>query len=302
MIPLTFLVDFLSGPVSYIPGVTFIDMNGNGVYENGIDTPIDTAYVFAGQLGVQVYVGATNLNMKAGVTYADGSIYQGEPRNPSEARNYLNGLQRNGNIADPCTYQYGEVRGGIDCSSVNPQYWYSGDPVSDIGWINSNSTENHAIMSIKPFALEANQTKQIMMAYIVGTGIDALSSVTSAKSLSDAIQDFYEDNFGYPIVLSTDEPVAELNNFKLEQNYPNPFNPSTKISWQSPIGSWQTLKVYDLLGREVVTLVDEYKPAGNYEVEFDVGTSRDLPLSSGIYFYTLRAGDFAQTKKMILMK
>jgi hypothetical protein len=302
MIPLTFLVDFLSGPVSYIPGVTFIDMNGNGVYENGIDTPIDTAYVFAGQLGVQVYVGATNLNMKAGVTYADGSIYQGEPRNPSEARNYLNGLQRNGNIADPCTYQYGEVRGGIDCSSVNPQYWYSGDPVSDIGWINSNSTENHAIMSIKPFALEANQTKQIMMAYIVGTGIDALSSVTSAKSLSDAIQDFYEDNFGYPIVLSTDEPVAELNNFKLEQNYPNPFNPSTKISWQSPIGSWQTLKVYDLLGREVVTLVDEYKPAGNYEVEFDVGTSRDLSLSSGIYFYTLRAGDFAQTKKMILMK
>ena len=56
--------------------------------------------------------------------------------------------------------------------------------------------------------------------------------------------------------------------FKLEQNYPNPFNPSTKISWQSPVGSWQTLKVYDVLGREVATLVDEYKPAGSYNVEF----------------------------------
>ena len=61
------------------------------------------------------------------------------------------------------------------------------------------------------------------------------------------------------------EPVS----FSLSQNYPNPFNPSTKISWQSPVGSWQTLKVYDVLGNEVATLVNEYKPAGSYEVEFN---------------------------------
>ena len=63
------------------------------------------------------------------------------------------------------------------------------------------------------------------------------------------------------------------NDFVLYQNYPNypnPFNPSTLISWQSPVGSWQTLKVYDVLGNEVATLVDEYKPAGTYEVEFSV--------------------------------
>ncbi|MBE0570027.1 MAG: T9SS type A sorting domain-containing protein [Ignavibacteriaceae bacterium] len=153
-------------------------------------------------------------------------------------------------------------------------------------------------MSIKSFNLETNQTKEIMMAYIVGTGSDAISSVTSAKSLSDAIQDFYEDNFGYPIILSTDEHVAELGDFKLEQNYPNPFNPSTKISWQSPVSSWQTLKVYDMLGREVATLVDEYRPAGSYEVEFSAKSG----LKSGVYFYTLRAGEFVQTKKMILIK
>ena len=85
--------------------------------------------------------------------------------------------------------------------------------------------------------------------------------------------------------------------FRLEQNYPNPFNPSTKISWQSPVGSWQTLKVYDVLGNEVSTLVDEYKPAGKYEVEFDAS-----PLTSGVYFYQLNAGEFIQTKKMILLK
>ena len=85
--------------------------------------------------------------------------------------------------------------------------------------------------------------------------------------------------------------------FSLSQNYPNPFNPATKISWQSPVGSWQTLKIYDALGNEVATLVDEYKPAGRYEDEFSA-----VKLSTGIYFYQLKAGDFIQTKKMILLK
>jgi len=78
--------------------------------------------------------------------------------------------------------------------------------------------------------------------------------------------------------------AAIPNEFKLEQNYPNPFNPSTKISWQSPVGSWQTLKVYDILGNEVATLVNEYRQAGSYNVEF---TMNNLQLSSGIYFYRL---------------
>lgn len=85
--------------------------------------------------------------------------------------------------------------------------------------------------------------------------------------------------------------------FYLNQNYPNPFNPSTKISWQSPVSGHQTLKVFDVLGNEVATLVDEYKEAGRYEVNFDASK-----LSSGIYFYKLQTGSFVETKKMILMK
>ncbi|HSW55549.1 MAG TPA: hypothetical protein VLH59_10700, partial [Ignavibacteriaceae bacterium] len=234
MTPLTFLVDFLAGPVSYVPGVSFHDYNGNGTFENGIDFPYDTAYTFSGPLGVQVYIGATNLKMKAGVTYADGDVGQGEPWNPVEARNYLNGLQRRGAEADPCTYPYGEVRGGIDCHTINPYYWYSGDPVANVGWLNKYSTENHAMLSLKSFTLETDQVKDVMIAYIIGTDSDALNSVNAAKELSDDIQELYENNFGYPIVLSADEPVAELNNFKLEQNYPNPFNPSTKIKFTIP--------------------------------------------------------------------
>jgi len=83
----------------------------------------------------------------------------------------------------------------------------------------------------------------------------------------------------------------------LYQNYPNPFNPSTKISWQAPVGSWQTLKIYDILGNQVATIVDEFKPAGKYETEFNAAS-----LPSGVYFYQLKAGEFISTKKMIIMK
>ncbi len=85
--------------------------------------------------------------------------------------------------------------------------------------------------------------------------------------------------------------------FELSQNYPNPFNPCTRISWQSPISSHQTLKVYDVLGNGVVTLVDEVKPAGIYEVEFNASN-----LSSGVYYYKLQAGEFVETKKMVLIR
>lgn len=87
------------------------------------------------------------------------------------------------------------------------------------------------------------------------------------------------------------------DNFVLFQNYPNPFNPSTKISWQLPVGGQVTLKVYDVLGNEVATLVDEYKPAGSYEVEFNASG-----INSGVYFYKLQAGSYTETKKLVLLK
>ena len=85
--------------------------------------------------------------------------------------------------------------------------------------------------------------------------------------------------------------------FKLNYNYPNPFNPSTKISYSIPKQSIVTLKVYDPMGNEVSTLVSEEKAAGNYEVNFNAKN-----LSSGIYFYKLQAGNFVETKKMILLR
>jgi hypothetical protein len=85
--------------------------------------------------------------------------------------------------------------------------------------------------------------------------------------------------------------------FSLEQNYPNPFNPSSTIRFDIPTSSYVELKVYDILGKEVATLVNEELESGSYETIFD-GTG----LSSGVYFYRIKAGDFVQTKKLLLQK
>ena len=94
-----------------------------------------------------------------------------------------------------------------------------------------------------------------------------------------------------------DDTETNLNSYQLFQNFPNPFNPSTRL--QYAIGSRQfvQLKVYDILGNEIATLVNEEKPAGNYELNFDAGS-----LSSGVYYYRLVSGRFIETKKMILIR
>jgi hypothetical protein len=89
-----------------------------------------------------------------------------------------------------------------------------------------------------------------------------------------------------------------VNDFKVYQNYPNPFNPSTTISWHAPVSGWQTIKLFDVLGREIETIVDGYYEAGPHSTLYIANST----LPSGVYFYQLKAGGFVQTKKMILLK
>ena len=93
------------------------------------------------------------------------------------------------------------------------------------------------------------------------------------------------------------EDISVVTDFSLEQNYPNPFNPSTSIKYSVPNAEFVTLKVYDILGNEVSTLVNEQKAPGSYEVRFNAGS-----LASGVYVYTIKAGNFTQTRKLMLMK
>jgi hypothetical protein len=89
----------------------------------------------------------------------------------------------------------------------------------------------------------------------------------------------------------------EISKFEIMQNFPNPFNSTTKIKWQLNKSDYVLLKVYDVLGNEIETLVNEELPAGLHEINFDASA-----LSSGIFFYTITAGNRCITKKMILMK
>ena len=91
--------------------------------------------------------------------------------------------------------------------------------------------------------------------------------------------------------------VAQVNSFALDQNYPNPFNPTTSISYRIPEASNVVIKVYDVMGTEVATLVNGKQEAGNHSIAFEAAK-----LSSGSYIYTIKAGNFTATKKMILMK
>ena len=120
---------------------------------------------------------------------------------------------------------------------------------------------------------------------------------TSLKNASDHLPVFAEFDFG----VNTD--VVERENipqgFELKQNYPNPFNPSTVISYHLSSAGYVSLKIYDLIGREIAVIVNEYQQRGDYNTKFSIDNSQ---LSSGMYYYLLKVGNFVKTKKMMLIK
>ena len=125
-------------------------------------------------------------------------------------------------------------------------------------------------------------------------GQTEVGTTSSASDVND-IGFWYLDNNAVTGVQSRPDVIP--SDFELDQNYPNPFNPTTDIKYQISAVSNVTLKVYDILGREVATLANGKENAGSYSVTFD--GSR---LASGVYFYRLTAGNYIATKKLVLMK
>ena len=308
--PPSFFDRFLAGPVTYIPGETFIDNNGNGSYDEGIDTPLDTAYVNRGQiLGIKEYPGAKNQTLSSSIEYINGDPDLRDPNTADEARNYMSGRNRIGLLPDPCNWAYGQVRGGVDCSEVNPYFWYAGNPVANYGWINIYPTDQRQMQNIGPFNLAVGKEVEVLVAYAVGQGTDALTSITETKNIAGIAGVLYNSNFDTTSVVSVDEIYGNNipEEYFLSQNYPNPFNPITTIEFSIPEEGSVSLVIYDVIGNEVTTLVNENLRAGFYKTEFSAkggsaagGNANSL--SSGIYFYTIKTQNYIQTKKMILMK
>ena len=262
--------------------------------------PADSAHYGDGWIN-----GYRNLQMNAFVPsfccgnseYFDPAL--GEYEGTLQFYNIMQGLLPDGDpMVDPNT------------SLVTP-FCTPGDPIAKVGWFEGggwpggpNPGDRYYRLSSGPFNMAPNDTQEVVIAILIKKGTDNLNSITELKNYAAQIQHWYDNDFVTSIKL--EEVIVPMEYF-LSQNYPNPFNPTTKIKYSiasahRPLsggarGGFVTLKIYDVLGNEVETLVNEEKPEGNYEVEFN-GTK----LSSGVYFYRLIAGSFIQTKKMILVK
>jgi hypothetical protein len=159
-----------------------------------------------------------------------------------------------------------------------------------VGWLENDGDENFSFHSI---TTGANFADTVWGSDLDGDGdIDVLSAALHGDQIA-----WYEN--GLITTDTTDverraSPIPE--EFALHQNYPNPFNPTTNIEFSTPQNGFVTLKVYNLLGQEVATLLETYKSAGRYAVNFDASA-----LASGLYYYTLTAGELKETRKMVLL-
>jgi hypothetical protein len=160
----------------------------------------------------------------------------------------------------------------LNYGSIQPQYASGSEgPVTIPSQAFVNINRNDSVIIFYAFAIGANQA-------------EIISAINEAQ-------------IKYSTVLSVDKVSDLPTAYSLEQNYPNPFNPSTKIQFSISNSQPVTLKVFDVLGNEVATLVNEELTPGIYQYNFDASN-----LSSGVYYYKLRAGNFTETKKMILIR
>jgi len=259
--------------------------------------PNDIGYDRKGpQIGIMEQQGYNNSDINAFVRYIASSPLLGDPNDEIQARNYMLGLNKLGNHMDPCDDHWGEVRGGVDCRQVDPLFWYSGDPVEDIGWLTVIGTDTREMLSVGEFTLEKDKPITIIGAFVIGRGTDAINSITVARANVQRAIEEYNNNFS-SLAYEPGEPSYIVTDYILYQNYPNPFNPVTTIRYEIPEDGMVTIKIYDILGQEVKTLLNEFKQATRYEVDFNAGG-----LASGVYIYRMKVNDFITSKKMVLLK
>jgi Secretion system C-terminal sorting domain len=178
-------------------------------------------------------------------------------------------------------------------SPVEATGWYEG-----AGWPNGpRSGDRRMVMSSGPVTFAPGDSQEVVYAIILARGEDRLDSITKLKEKAVAIREFYYTGQLPTAIKETDPSVLPFK-FSLSQNYPNPFNPSTIINYELRIMNEVKLVVYDVLGREVKTLVDKTQQAGKYKVTFNA-----TGFASGVYYYKLKAGkSFEKTRKMLLLR
>lgn len=234
-----FMIDFFSGPRAYIAGVTYNDNNGDGEWTPDIapfDTAIDTAFSVQGQIkGIEAFPGARNLPISSFVVYFNGVAALGDPNDKDEARNYSLGLDRFGEAPDPATFGFGEVRGGVDPATVDPRFWFSGDPVTDVGWICSQNEDTRQMTNSGPFTLKKNVENEITMAYVVGRGSNPLDGIVRARAIDDGAQNIFDLNFLAP----TPPPAPQVTLSSSDDFIDISWDTKRQVEYKSITPTWE---------------------------------------------------------------
>ena len=266
----------------------------------GINYPTGSAYLF------------TDISLDAGVNWTyflmpqfqDYSAFNSKM--VDESRWYLTGTQ----FLQSGFVLFTDNSGGVpvELTSFNAELiddqvnlnWTTASELNNLGFEVERKSENSDWRTIG-FVEGKGTTTEIQNYFF----IDDLFGVNEPRLIYRLKQIDFNGTYDYSDEIEVEKAPAS---FSIEQNYPNPFNPSTKIKFTIPSVEttrrvvFTTLRVYDILGNEIATLVNEEKPAGEYEVEFNVAQVSRPEISSGVYFYQLQAGTFVQTKKMVYLK
>lgn len=193
----TFFISFFQGPI----------VDGE---------PTDTAYNVRGQLlGVDTLVGKKNLGLSSFVNYVQSNPTRGDPANHFEARYYMEGRLKDGTILDPCADPFGSVF-GMPCGDVPKTFWYSGDPVTNFGWIYTTPGDMRQMQNIGPFQLKKDEPVDVVVAYVVGKGSDARNSVAVARTISELSERIYDANFEGAPSPPLARPVIRTEDNKIE--------------------------------------------------------------------------------------
>jgi hypothetical protein len=225
-----------------------------------------------------------------------GIIYDGGP--PTDFLSGPNSITSAWNIARGFDKTGGVIIDSV--SRVPTRFPYSGDPISRTGWVYTGPRLKGSegfIMFTGPFTFGPGDTQWVMTALVPALGSDRFESIRLLRNDASLLRAMPYDAIAnarpLPVALDHELPSS----FMLSQNYPNPFNPNTTIRYALPQRTHVSLSVFNTLGQEVATLVNEIEEAGNHEVRFD-GSG----LASGVYFYRMRAGEYVQTRKLLLLR
>ncbi len=208
-----------------------------------------------------------------------------------------------GYLPDPFYPASNQFPSSVAEYGANGVYLLPGDPVSGTGKIDGSLDypgDRRILLVNGPFHLNLHETAEVVIALVAGLGSTHLNSITKLKENSIEAKNTFLSlvSSGQVQVVKNDNKKNNTpHDFVLKQNYPNPFNPTTKINYQISLGGLVTIKVFDMLGREVSTLINKEQSAGSYSVSFNASN-----LASGIYFYQLKSGQFIQTRKMVVVR